>query len=145
MGLSNGTGGGGEFLTPADHKNAKAVLIEAKRILRDQAGKFGKRDILVADVTVFRTLDELNGELPPLEIQSAKITGSKIVEDFEDKVGGDGTVCRFVALPNSKGPHPIWVTRSVDQAAFERVAAFVEKRDADLAAAMDEEEPEWMK
>lgn len=145
MQISNGAGsGGGDFITPADYKDAKAILIEPTKILRNQPGKFGARDILVADVTVFKTKDSLDGLEEPLVIQAGKITASVIVKDHEDKVGKEATINKFVAMPNNKGVHPIWVTRPVDQAVFERVVAYVTKREEELNAALAEDEPDWM-
>ena len=144
MQLGNGAGtAGGDFLKPADHQNAMAILLEPTKILRDQPGKFGSRDILVADVTVFKTKDTVEGTEAPLVLQAQKITGKVLVEDHEDKVGKEATVGRFVALPNSKGTHPIWAIRPVDQAVFERVAAYVAAREKALTEAMDDE-PDWM-
>ena len=49
MKINNGTSGGGDFLKPADYVGAKGILLEPTKILRDQPGKYGTRDILVAD------------------------------------------------------------------------------------------------
>ena len=144
MKLSNGTGGGGEFFEPKDHKDAKAVLLEPLKILRDQPGNYGKRDLLVADVTVFTTKDTLDGTEEPKVYQSVKISGAAMIRDHEDKCGKEASVGKFVGAPNKKGNHPIWVIRPVDQAAFERVAAYVVAREAALAAELDADEPDWM-
>ena len=144
MKLGNGTGSGGEFFAPKDYAGAKAVLLEPLKILRDQPGNFGTRDLLVADVTVFTTKEMLEGTEDPLVFQSVKISGSAMVKDHEDKVGKEASVGKFVGVPNKKGPHPIWVIRKVDDAVFSRVAAYVEAREAAIEAALSEDEPEWM-
>ena len=144
MALSNGTGSGGDYIKPEDYRDAKAVLIEPSKILHDQPSKFGgTRNIAVADVTIFNNANTLDGQEEPIILRGARLTGQALVRDLEGLVG-EGTVGKFFPAPNSKGSKPIWVTRPVDQAIYERVAAYVEKRDADLLAAAGEE-PEWMK
>ena len=145
MKINNGTSGGGDFLKPADHQGAKGVLLEPTKILRDQPGKFGTRDILVADVTIFNTKETLDGTEDPIYLQGVKITGAILIKDQEDRVGKEATVGKFAALPNPKGDKPIWAVRQVDQAVFDRIVAFLERREAALEATLNEEAPEWMK
>ena len=145
MKINNGTSGGGDFLKPADHQGAKGVLLEPTKILRDQPGKFGTRDILVADVTIFNTKETLDGTEDPIYLQGVKITGAILIKDQEDRVGKEATVGKFAALPNPKGDKPIWAVRQVDQAVFDRIVAFLERREAALEATLNEEVPEWMK
>ena len=145
MKINNGTSGGGDFLKPADHQGAKGVLLEPTKILRDQPGKYGTRDILVADITIFNTKETLDGTEDPIYLQGVKITGTILIKDQEDRVGKEATIGKFVALPNSKGDKPIWAIRPVDQAVFDRIVAYLEKREAALEATLNEEAPEWMK
>ena len=145
MKINNGTSGGGDFLKPADHQGAKGILLEPTKILRDQPGKFGTRDILVADVTIFNTKETLDGTEDPIYLQGVKITGAILIKDQEDRVGKEATVGKFAALPNPKGDKPIWAVRQVDQAVFDRIVAFLERREAALEATLNEEVPEWMK
>ena len=145
MKINNGTSGGGDFLKPADYVGAKGILLEPTKILRDQPGKFGTRDILVADVTIFNTKETLDGTEDPIYLQGVKITGAILIKDQEDRVGKEATVGKFAALPNPKGDKPIWAVRQVDQAVFDRIVAFLERREAALEATLNEEVPEWMK
>ena len=145
MKINNGTSGGGDFLKPADYVGAKGILLEPTKILRDQPGKFGTRDILVADVTIFNTKETLDGTEDPIYLQGVKVTGAILIKDQEDRVGKEATVGKFAALPNPKGDKPIWAVRQVDQAVFDRIVAFLEKREAALEATLNEEVPEWMK
>ena len=145
MKINNGTSGGGDFLKPADYVGAKGILLEPTKILRDQPGKFGTRDILVADITIFNTKETLDGTEDPIYLQGVKITGAILVKDQEDRVGKEATVGKFAALPNPKGDKPIWAVRQVDQAVFDRIVAFLERREAALEATLNEEVPEWMK
>lgn len=144
MKINNGTSGGGDFLKPADYVGAKGILLEPTKILRDQPGKFGTRDILVADVTIFNTKEALDGTEDPIYLQGVKITGAILIKDQEDRVGKEATVGKFAALPNPKGDKPIWAVRQVDQAVFDRIVAFLERREAALEATLNEEVPEWM-
>ena len=142
--LTNGTGGGGGgFLTPKDYETAKAILFEPTKLKKDQPGKFGIRDIVVADVTVFPSIDSLRGDADPILLPGSSITATKVVEDLGDQIGG-AVVGTFHFLPNSKGSHPIAVIRQVDPAIFEMAAAYLEKRDAAVAAVIADE-PDWMK
>ena len=145
MKINNGTSGGGDFLKPADYVGAKGVLLEPTKILRDQPGKYGTRDILVADVTIFNTKETLDGTEDPIYLQGVKVTGAILIKDQEDRVGKEATVGKFAALPNPKGDKPIWAVRQVDQAVFDRIVAFLERREAALEATLNEEVPEWMK
>ena len=145
MKINNGTSGGGDFLKPADYVGAKGILLEPTKILRDQPGKYGPRDILVADVTIFNTKETLDGTEDPIYLQGVKITGAILIKDQEDRVGKEATVGKFAALPNPKGDKPIWAVRQVDQAVFDRIVAFLERREAALEATLNEEVPEWMK
>ena len=145
MKINNGTSGGGDFLKPADYVGAKGILLEPTKILRDQPGKYGIRDILVADVTIFNTKETLDGTEDPIYLQGVKVTGTILIKDQEDRVGKEATVGKFAALPNPKGDKPIWAVRQVDQAVFDRIVAFLERREAALEATLNEEVPEWMK
>ena len=145
MKINNGTSGGGDFLKPADYVGAKGILLEPTKILRDQPGKYGTRDILVADVTIFNTKETLDGTEDPIYLQGVKVTGAILIKDQEDRVGKEATVGKFAALPNPKGDKPIWAVRQVDQAVFDRIVAFLERREAALEATLNEEVPEWMK
>lgn len=145
MKINNGTSGGGDFLKPADHQGAKGILLEPTKILRGQPGKFGVRDILVADITIFNTKETLDGTEDPIYLQGVKITGAILIKDQEDRVGKEATVGKFVGLPNPKGDKPIWAVRQVDQAVYDRIVAYREKREAALEATLNEEVPEWMK
>ena len=144
MALSNGTGSGGDFFPVEEHRNAKAILIETTKILKDQPGKWGNRDIGVADFTVFPDIETLNGDKEPAFLQGTRIDKKWIVQDMEEKFeAGEDIVAKLVARPNPNGDKPIWVIRSVDDAIFSMVADYVAKRDEELAAAMAEDEPDW--
>lgn len=79
---------GGTFFKPGDHTADQILVIEGKRILKDQpyteygTEKKGVRDIAVADVFCFRTSADLEAQEPSLVLKDAQITHAVLVSDL---------------------------------------------------------------
>lgn len=85
---------GGAFFKPADHVNDLILVIEGKRILRDQTHTFEgvttKRDIAVADIAIFRDSAALASGEPSEILKDAQITNTILVADVESNGWLDG-------------------------------------------------------
>lgn len=128
---------GSGFFQAKDYTNALAVLVEPQRIEKDAPGKFGVRDIVTADVTVFTDASQLDGTVPPLEMLGAKVTGKALVRDLESFMG-KAVIARLEMLKTDKAPNPFPVLKNVDPAVKQKVIAFATKREeARKAAAND--------
>lgn len=88
----------GDYFKPADHVNDLVILLEPKKILRDQPHEFegvkSTRDVAIADIACFRTSEDVESATPSLVLQGAQITNTVLVADIErnDWVGGAAAV-----------------------------------------------------
>lgn len=132
--------GGSAYFKPEDHKNAVALLIEPKSVARDvpntYAGVTKNRDEVTADVTVFVSQADLdNGR--GVEYKAMTFTHGGITNRLS-RVLGDEVVGRLGKKQFEKAPAPAWVIDDVDDATFDKVAAYFEAREAAVQAAMND-------
>jgi len=128
--------GGGTFFKPAEHADAKALLVEVSRFEHQRPGNYGPKDTAVANVTAFKTEADFTGS--PDVAEGAFIQNTILARDLEGLVG-KATVVKLEQVPSKKaGNNPAWVWRAVEADVMQKVGAYVEKSEADLAAAMDE-------
>ena len=138
MALKTKTKGGGAYFKAKDYLKAKAILIEPHEYLKDQPnGNFpGVRDVVIADVTVFPTIDSLRGESEVAFMPRVKISGGGLTSDLEGEEGEQ--LAYRLELKPSKTPgyqaYPVW--RELDDAVADLVAEYLEKRDASVADAV---------
>ena len=124
----------GGFFKPADYGDAVAVVVEPKRLERQAPSKFGPRDIMHADVTVFRSQADVEAG-SPTELPGTQITGAALVRDLEPLVG-NATVVTLEKKPGSQGRSDFWVWSSLVAPGAKKAAVdFVTAREAKLAEA----------
>ena len=128
----DGAGGAG-FFTPDDHVHAVAFAIEAKNFRADVPNpKYGNtRNITTADVTIFRNMDELQGNGDPLVLERVQITQTYLALDLEPFIG-KVAVRKLAKVAGAPGQNPSWKWRKLDIAVAELVVAYLEKREAAL-------------
>lgn len=129
--------GGSTFFKPAKYEDAPAVLFEARSVARDvpntYKGVTKTRDEVTGDATIFETVADLsNGK--GVELKGVTFTHPGIVNQLknalnEQVVGQVGTK----EFKNGDG----WAILDVDDATFDKVAAYYEAREAAVQAALD--------
>ena len=117
--------GGGKFFKPAEYQQASAFLLEPTHFEPQVQGKFGPKDVLTADITVFGRDNEVQEVL-----QGAKIEASVLVRDLKGIIG-QMTVAKLDQVPTSNG-NPAWVWRPVSPAVEAKIAEYVEGRNSDF-------------
>jgi len=129
---------GGNFFKPADHMNDLGILIEPKKVLKDQAhvyeGIHSTRDVGIADIAVFRNSADVETATPSLIIENAQITNQVLVADIErnDWVGK-------VALVVIRKAGRAYVYREPEHPGVEEAAQkYYEAREAEAAANLDD-------
>lgn len=145
--LKTKTKGGGAWVKLADYKHAVAVLIEVDQYLADQPnGNFqGTRDVVIADLTIFENAAALNGDVEPTIIKKAQFSGVGVTSDLEGEEGNQ-LAYRIEIIPSKKPGHkpfPAW--RELDLSVAEKVEAYLERRDAEVKAAMEADLPDFLK
>lgn len=123
--------GGGKFFKPAEYSQAAGFLLEPTRFDPQVEGKYGPKDILTADITVF-------GQNHGVEevLEGAKIEAGVLVRDLKN-ILGQMTVARLDQVPTTKG-NPAWVWRPVSPALEEKIAAYVQGRNSDFDDLLDD-------
>lgn len=131
--------GGSSYFKPEEHKTAVALLVEPKSVQRDvpntYAGVTKNRDEVTADVTVFATAADLaagNGR----ELKGVTVTHGGITNRLKNAIG-ESIVGALGKKQFEKAPAPAWVIDDVDDATFDKVAAYYEAREAAVKAALD--------
>lgn len=137
------TNGGGGFFKPADYAGAQAFLIEPKKFREGVAGKFGPRDMVDADVTVFTSAAELNGDADPVELLGTSIEPKGLVSDLKDIIGKAAIFKLSTKVSKTYGKE-FYVWQPVDPAVQGKVADYAKKREEKRQAAKDGM-PEFLK
>lgn len=106
MGVSRASDiSGGSFLKPKEYYTATAVLFEPRRLDKDVDSKFGRRDEIVGDFTIFETEEALEKGEPSEVLKSAKCSNSMIVSSLAKVIDGAAAgVLRDVPTKNGSGP-----------------------------------------
>lgn len=130
------------FIKLKDYVGAKALLIEVRSVNRDvPSPKYGLRDQVVADWTIFANEDQLNGTESPTVIKRGTLDKGKrpngsstaMIEAFADMTG-EGAIYR-VEMKTADGiANPFAQLVEVDQAVAEKVIAYYNKREGELKA-----------
>jgi hypothetical protein len=127
---------GGTFFKPEDHKNDIAILIEPKRLEADRPSKFGAKDAIHADLTVFKTQADLDAGTPSEVLKGCIIQSVYLVSDITALIGK-----ATVSVPlkkQFKSGSSGWVWEAVAPEVVAKVAAYGTARDAAVAADMDD-------
>ncbi|MFG3223242.1 hypothetical protein ACGF07_00455 [Kitasatospora sp. NPDC048194] len=130
------TANGGWFKA-ADNQDAIAILLEVHGFERQRPTPNGPKDSAIADVTVFKTPDQLKNCTPEVS-QGQRIEQTVLARDLEGVVG-QAVLVTVTQVPAKKpGAHPAWVWKQVtDTGIKNQVIAYAEQRDAAVKAAMD--------
>ena len=133
MALKN-TVSGGKFVKMTDYADAKAILFEPKDVEEDVPNtKFGgTRDLLHTDMTVFDKAALDGGK--PVVLKNVIITEKAMVNAYKGDIR-DQFVAQLKLKPNDKG-RDFYVPVGVDDAIYEKVAAYLEQREAAIAELM---------
>lgn len=137
------TSSDGKWTKERDLADAKAILFEPNDYRTDvpKGGKYpGVQNVLDVDLTIFDAAALEGGK--PQVIKNALLTGAGTTRQYGDKLG-EQFVARLILKPSQKG-HDFYSPVGVDDAVFEKVAAYVEQRDAAVKAAIEGDEPDWM-
>lgn len=130
--------GGSAYFKPAEFADAVALLVEPKSVQRDvpntYAGVTKNRDEVTADVTVFATAADLEAG-KGVEHKGMTFTHAGITNRLKNAVN-ESVVGKMGKKQFEKSPAPAWVIDDVDDATFDKVAAYYEAREAAVAAAL---------
>ncbi|MGI5530134.1 hypothetical protein ACQEVX_22925 [Streptomyces syringium] len=131
------TANGGWF-KPKDNLDAVAILLEVKDFERQRPTPMGPKDSVVADVTTFRSREQLE-KLAPEVTRGQRIEQTVLAKDLESVVGGAVLVTVAQVPPSKPGGYPAWVWKQVtDTGVRSQVLAYADQRDAALQAAVAE-------
>lgn len=122
----------GGFFKPADHLGAVAILLEVQGFQAQAPSKYGPKDSVTAEITVFKTQTDLDSG-NATELGSVAIQYKGLTRGFEGLVG-KATIAALGQAPTQSG-QDAWVWRQVGSAASGKVAEYVQKRDAAREAA----------
>lgn len=129
---------GGGWFKPADNKDAVAFLIEVHSFDRQRPTPNGPKDSVLADITIFHTMEELKAGTPTSVAKGQRIEQTILARDLETIVGG-ATIVKLDQAPAKKpGARPAWVWRPVDNAVKTAVIKYATDREAQVQAALDD-------
>lgn len=127
---------GGGWFKPAEHAGALAFLVEVKQFDRQRPTPNGPKDSVLVDISVFDSQASLDNGTPSVT-KGTRIEQTVLARDLEPLVGS-ATVVKLDQVPSKRpGGHPAWVWRPVAGDVRAKVVAYVEKREAEIAAALD--------
>lgn len=130
---------GGVFFKPKDYVEATALLIEPSAFQSQVPGRFGPKDQITADVTVFKDAAALSSGTPSEVLKGARISSSAdgaLTRDLKDRLGKAVIVYLDKVPSKQPGGNDAWVWRNVDGATKAAVVAYGQAREAALQAAM---------
>ena len=137
MGLTTEIKSGGAFFKATDHTTDLALLVEPKawrhNATNTYKGEVKPRDEVTADITVFANQDQLDGKAEPTVLKDAVLTNTALTSIGKENIGESLPV--VLRKPSGKD---YWSFEVVSGDTLEKVVAYYEKREADLAAAMAE-------
>lgn len=125
---------GGNFFRPEDHKDAAACLIEVLDFKRQVPSKFGPKDAVFCDITVFETDADIKSGTVKSEFKNAQIQSVVLVKNLQDLVG-QATIAKLTQLPPLNGNRPAWAWAEVSEDVKNGVIEYATKREAEVDAA----------
>lgn len=127
---------GGGWFKPAEQLGALAFLIEVKAFDRQRPTPNGPKDSALCDISTFDTEASLD-EGTPTVVKGTRIEQTLLARDLADLVGS-ATIVKLDQVPSKRpGGHPAWVWRAVDGTVRAKIVSYVEKREAEVQAALD--------
>lgn len=136
------TQSGGKFLKPKDFAKYEASLIEPFDIERDVPSKnprYAPQDLLHVNITSF-TKEALAGGTPEV-IKGGIFTQKSMSRAYGNKLH-QAFAAKFIAKNGDSGEY--WVPTEVDDSVFQKLAAYLEQRDAAVKDALEGDEPSFM-
>lgn len=127
---------GGGWFKPMDHDEAVAILAEPKSFEHQRPTDFGPKDSIVADLTIFDTMDELAAGTPTHIFKDIRVEYTVLTKDLKPLVGSATVVTTEQAVSKKPGQKGAWVWRQATNEAKKAVIAYATKREADIAAAL---------
>ncbi len=128
----------GGFFNPADLTDAVALLIEITGQERQRPTKsFGPKDTVIANVTAFDSLEDIEAGQPSEVLPGAIIQQTILARDLFAMDVGDAVVQTVTQIPSTRGLNPSWVFRSVNKKVQNAVVAYCEKRDAEASRKLE--------
>lgn len=130
---------GGTFFDPKAVQDALGLLVEPARVDKDvtytkyQSNETAKRDEATANVTVFKTSENLAGTVEPEVLKGVRVVHSMLVSSLE-KVVGDAMIGVIRKIPTKSGSG--YAFRDPDAATINAIEAWYNKREAGIAAAI---------
>lgn len=126
----------GGWFKPADHTGTLAFLIEVEQFERQRPTQNGPKDSALTTITAFENQGALDAGTPTVT-KGVRIEQTVLARDLEPLVGS-ATIVKLDQVPSKRpGGHPAWVWRPVDGDTRAKVIAYVEKREAEIEAALD--------
>jgi hypothetical protein len=129
---------GNSFFKPAEHMTDLAILVEPKSIERGVPSTYNgntrMRDEVLADISVFSDQGALDKGEPSKVMKNCKVVHGMLTSTLEKILGG-ATVAIVTKIPTEKGEG--FVFRDVDSDTENKVGAFFDAREAEVAAALE--------
>lgn len=125
----------GGFFKPEDYKDAVAILVEVNRFEHQRPGKFGPKDTIHADVSVFNSAADVEAGKPVI-LKGTLIQTTILARDLTGLVGSATIVRLDKAKSTTAGRQDAWVWRPVDADVKAKVIEYAEKREAEIQAAL---------
>lgn len=140
MGRNVGTiSQGGKFFKPAEHINDVAIVVEAKSVWHNATNSYKgnpqPRDEVTADITIFASQEALERGEPSDVIKDGKIVHGALVNSVKENLPMEYHV--IVRKESFSSGNSGYVFREVDANTGKKVTAFLDKRDAELKAALE--------
>lgn len=135
---------GSAYFAPAEQVGAAALLIEPTEFNADAMTDNGRKDQVIATVTAFATLDDLDNGVGA-ESVGLKVEQTVLARELKSMVGG-ATVVTVRQLAPRNGNRGAWVFDRVSPTVSNKVVEYIEKRDAKVAEALSGDDvPDYLK
>lgn len=151
MGGNIGNGAKRAFFKPEEYRDSYVMLIEVLSYNAaavnpfydpEEARSRPTRAEAKVDLTIFATPEDLNDGVATV-LPGQTITGPYLAGDLEQSAG-KVEIARLARKPNKKGL-PSWVWRAAEGDVIDKVDAFYQKREAELAEALSGDEFDFLK
>lgn len=140
MALERMTSGGGNFFKPAQHQTDLALLLEFTEIQQNVPtktydGEPTVEDRAIGTITVFANTENLENGTPKEIISNAIVNHKALVSDAARNLNKPFVaIVKKVQMGRGMGFAFRGDAESISDETFNKVAGYIEKRDAELAA-----------
>lgn len=130
---------GGKFFKPAEHINDIAIVVEAQSLFHNATNAYKgnpqPRDEVTADITIFKSQESLERGAPDEVIKGGKIVHGALVNSVKENLPMEYHV--IVRKESFSSGNSGYVFREVDAGTGKKLVAYLDKRDAELKAALE--------